>query len=508
MDINELEKYLENLPKGQLSPAKDAIIEAQIKREAHEMEQSREKLAWFTFGWAFKRFAVGLCAVVILFSGIGAYAYSSDNVTIDKKLYGVKAGIENYRLRKATDSYSKTEVHSDLAQRRLSEAEILAQRNGQSLAAYLIPAAHAASVEQSINSPLLLTIENYTFHNKSALDYAQKIEDIKKLQTILILLDGREHENKQRVETIAKKVGIKAPEPLVDTIVVALEETKLASTNVNKAIGQVNMVLATSRRENPTVVMPTPIRIELTPRVININWQIVETGQTQPVDNYKKELELFTAQLKTQPSTPEVETYINRLEQKVKATDEALKQGNVQRLRIIIRSGKALKESASVYIRTSPIKVQTESARPTIETQELPTTNQIEPEKYEIKIPNTETRESINIEDSSKSQELPTAGVNSEPSTEPEKEPESNNNTEQTTTPEVNLETNNSSSKNIEPSGSTIGVPAESATRQPEETIDLNTQNIVNSEAIRLEDNSPEPYNSRTINIQLLRRFK
>jgi len=349
MRIDDLEKQLNNLPKGQLSKERDRVLQEIIKGHG----QKPEKTPWLTFGWVLKRTAVGVCAVMLLFVGVGTYAYHSDQVTVDKGLYGLKISLENLRLKKAGDSSEKATVHADFAQRRLTEAEILAYRNGESLTSYLIKTAHAAEIEdgETMNTPLLLTMDKYNFHNRRSLEHAQEIKEVTKLKKVLVVLEKRQKENKDRVGRIAKRVGIKAAEPLVDTIVVALVETEQASTNVDTALQEVTVHERETASHAFAVKPKRQLAVRLVPHITSTSQQVAPERASEETQVVKTELEAFAARLKTQPTeTPETETYIRRLERKIKAAEQALEEGNTQEMQAIARSSKALKESADVYV--------------------------------------------------------------------------------------------------------------------------------------------------------------
>ena len=73
--------------------------------------------------------AIGVAMLTVLIGG-SAYSYYSPSVTHGDTLYNVKKGIESVRLSFANNLDEKVHVHTDLANRRLAEAKVLAEAQG------------------------------------------------------------------------------------------------------------------------------------------------------------------------------------------------------------------------------------------------------------------------------------------------------------------------------------------------------------------------------------------
>jgi hypothetical protein len=70
---------------------------------------------------------VAVIFVLALITSLPAYAYASKNVTADSPLYFLKRGVENLELIVSPD-YTQTALHIKFADRRLAEAETIAER--------------------------------------------------------------------------------------------------------------------------------------------------------------------------------------------------------------------------------------------------------------------------------------------------------------------------------------------------------------------------------------------
>ena len=348
MDLDELDKYLsKKLPKSKMSREKDRALIRLIKEEAGGQE---EKPGLFTFNFIMKRVAVGVCAIVILFGGLGAYAYNSDNVTVDKKLYGFKTFIENYNIKKADNPFEKVKIYSTLAQRKLNEAEILAQRNGTKISFELIKSAHAT--ETDTPTPLTRTIKAYEENNDKALVNIEEITKPEEIKIALNFLNQAHQTQEQKLEKIAKKVGLKASDQVVISVAFALEETKTYTARIQKTEELVEQTLITSQEQGQT---PTSLRVKLridsAPKnEFNISTDALKNQIStklalisEDVDELKNILEL------TDELSEDEEKTINLMKKIINETEEAIQEEQMGRAKRLIKTTASIKNNLLAF---------------------------------------------------------------------------------------------------------------------------------------------------------------
>jgi hypothetical protein len=116
-----LERKLKKLGhKADPDPAFLRALEKQLKQKSGHG-------AWWIQGW---KFALGGVTAVSLLSGAtGVYAYSSDDVTPDHPLYGVRTTIEDVEMTLATTPEQKARVKINHLERRVHEQKTLQSKH-------------------------------------------------------------------------------------------------------------------------------------------------------------------------------------------------------------------------------------------------------------------------------------------------------------------------------------------------------------------------------------------
>lgn len=175
----------------------------------------RKQAQWDIWGWLFGRHSAltyGLGGMMILFLASGSTLYASNNAIPGDTLYGIKNGIENYRLDHANSS-EQIDLHLSYADKRLGELESLATRSRKQ---YIKPTslAYAAQLEQAVEE-----LDDLATPNAPLVGKMGKL--IAKHQVRLTKLDAKI--DQLNVEDPNTTVGIEAVHQALNTGAVYLE---------------------------------------------------------------------------------------------------------------------------------------------------------------------------------------------------------------------------------------------------------------------------------------------
>ncbi len=104
------------------NPSRDFVMSLEQR-----LKQENGHPAWW-IQWS-RVAAIGASTFVLLASGTGAYAYTSDEVLPNHPLYGLREGIEQVETKLAVSPERKTKIRIKHLQRRLEEARKLQRKN-------------------------------------------------------------------------------------------------------------------------------------------------------------------------------------------------------------------------------------------------------------------------------------------------------------------------------------------------------------------------------------------
>lgn len=162
---------------------------------------------------------LGLVLILMLAVFVPGYAYASGTVTAGHILYPIKKKIESVELALAAKPKEKAEKLEKFSERRIEEAEVIAQKKE----------VDAANLKKTIDEAVHLHKEALAKTASSAPAAAQ-VQNGKKDENAL------SNKNEERLKNIAHRVGIRASDELVDSISEAIEnfrETK-GKTRLNR----------------------------------------------------------------------------------------------------------------------------------------------------------------------------------------------------------------------------------------------------------------------------------
>ena len=308
----------------------------------------------YNFGFLFMRYAA-VSVAVFLFAVIGGqYTYFSDNVVYGSKLYDFKQTLETVRLGMAKTPLQRVDVYSDLAQRRLAEAETLARSSGQQLSFNLIKTALA---QGEALTPLTITLGAYEYNNNQALGVVEEMSVPEEIEVVLDVLEIAQEKHEEKLETIAKKVGLANQDDVVVTVAVVLEETKINKSRVRKAAKLVKETVETKVSLGQSI---PALQVRLRPQE-NLNEELGVSDEEQK-EQAKAKLALLTDEvqklkdiLETDPDISfEDQRALNILEDRLQKTEEVIKSGQINEADKLIQSTAAVKNNLLAFKQVEP----------------------------------------------------------------------------------------------------------------------------------------------------------
>lgn len=388
MNKNNFEKQLENLPQATLSREADLAIQDMIEENFAKKEKKRVAL-FPNFGFLFSRYAMSFAVVLLFAVIIGQQTYFSINVVYGDKLYDFKQTLETVRLSLAKTSLQRVGIYSDLAQRRLAEAEVLAEANGESLSFNFIKTALAQGEGAT---PLTITLGAYEYNNDKALESVEEMSAPEEIEVALDILGVAQERHEKRLETIAKKVGLEISDEVVVTVATVLEETKANKNRVKKAVKLVKETVETRASQGQN----TPA-LQVRLRVAKEFKQDLGVTTEEQKEQVKAKLALLSGEVERLKDVLETEAELsfedqralNILETRLQRTEETIETGQVNEADELIQSTAAVKNNLFAFRQAEPVTytIPTPATGEDFALEEVE--NQEEYERRAIEIPAT-----------------------------------------------------------------------------------------------------------------------
>lgn len=322
----DIERQLNNLPKGKLSRKADLAIRLRIYFILLKTKLLPNRLPGGFF--ALKRAAVALVLVLFIFSATAVYAYESNEVTRGHALYGLKRAIERTELKLATSPVRKIKLNSNFAARRLAEAWTLSRRlaggDGENLAQTI----GEAGRQLAAAGELATGLDDRDQEAKQALE----------------IVAGASSDQEATLGNLAQAVGADADEAVVDNIAVSLDRAKTEKRKVFQAIGRLDGDPV--RDENAatgTLVFPED------------NDALATATATQAMESLKS-VEDRAAKLREKLSNgqvppKDVDKFSKRLEGKLKKAKQAINDGKIDQARNLLETGRALANNGDRFFK-------------------------------------------------------------------------------------------------------------------------------------------------------------
>ena len=203
--MESLEKQLNSLPKAKLGLKADLRIRFALYREL-----LKRGLPVFGRGFLLKPAAALAILALLVACIVPGYAYASGNVTRGSFLYPVKLAVEQVELKLAINENFKAETLAKFSLRRLSEAKVLAEKDGGS--------EQEDNLKKTIDEAVALHREAGTAYDNAGHSAAESGPDGK--------VGRLEEKSESALKTVAQTVGLDADDELIDKISLAMEDVR------------------------------------------------------------------------------------------------------------------------------------------------------------------------------------------------------------------------------------------------------------------------------------------
>ncbi len=250
MELEQLEKKLNDLPRPTLSRLANfkfylRLLPLVLKRWAGFRREA------FSFSSLTTKLAATLVALVLLLAGSSGYAYFSPRVTYGQMLYPLKTTLEQLRVALARTPLDQVVIFTDLANRRLNEARVLANEKNDSAASLsLISAAEAAGLNgDQTPGPLTITVNEIINNTNKAIKASENIETAPVANQALALIDQAQTNHNSGLQEIARIIGFSAKPLVIETVARALNQTKINHQRVKTALDEVQTNLTQGSTE-------------------------------------------------------------------------------------------------------------------------------------------------------------------------------------------------------------------------------------------------------------------
>ncbi len=366
-DFEQLKTHAKNVRMS--VPENDRVKTALMRHMASAPSSNAfEKIPFlflnFTRMTIIKSVSWGVAALAVAFVGISSYAYASPSVTRGDALYSLKTAYERMGLRNADTNFERVQVYSKLALRRLEEAKVLAGELGtESVPAVVsflnIPVAYAETttdgfaingVEAQFDETgtayfLISTTGEVTALTEAAIEEAEEITDPTELQEALEVIDATQTTQVEGLAEVAAEVGTDGDEAVVDAVAVAIDETIEDSAEVDAALETVaDAVEAGDAEVTIEIATATDASSEDADEEESVDGDAAKlTVAQETIATFKADL------LASGVSEEEAQKLFDRVDAKLLKAQEALADGNVNKMQGLLKATKALTNNAKHF---------------------------------------------------------------------------------------------------------------------------------------------------------------
>ncbi|NTW22960.1 hypothetical protein HGA34_05505 [Candidatus Falkowbacteria bacterium] len=341
-----LEKLLGSLPKKKLSRKADLKIRfnlwrIQISQAWQEFDLSMAK------GWQ-----AGLASGLIMLIGLsstGVYAYSSDKVNRQSRLYPIKRTLENIEKSVTKKAASQPALQAKFASRRFAEARTLISGSND---------------PKLISDDLDLTLGEANENIKSANEDIDSMENENEQEKIIEQLGSENQRHSQDLERIAVNLSLDDDEKIVDAVANTLENLEqqkafLKSLSKKQRSSTVRgKPASTSAAVISTTSKPADVPVA-TASSTTAKEKSEKSKDLESLKQMKKRVESFKKEQEKkqkQKPNPKAEKFIKNLEKKVDQAESSIKQGDKESFQKIYDTTTALTNTGNHFIASSSEK--------------------------------------------------------------------------------------------------------------------------------------------------------
>lgn len=363
--MRNIEKQLNNLPKGRLSRRADFSIRYKLMKAG--LHQDFYGLNFNFFASARLRPVMAVLVILVLvFSGVtSAYAYNSDQVTRASMLYPVKRGLEQIESQFATTPAAQVRLHNKFAERRIAEAQILSDATESSSA----PAASGTAgdivpVKLRHEFEFNATLSDADNEIDQANTMAAEVSDRTELDQSLSLLSDSHLEDLDKIKAMAERVGLESDDLTTDNIALVLDNIKNHQQRIVRAISQFNGNLkkAGENDENGEAATST------------IETAIISTTTeaNNSLDRVKSDINQLQNDLSRngRVSAKQIKRLTERLNKKVDQAETAIESGDLNKFNGLLKATEALTNNGQHFLRGNGPEIKTDDVLPASNTRE------------------------------------------------------------------------------------------------------------------------------------------
>jgi hypothetical protein len=251
MDLEKLEKLLSSLPREKFSSSADFQFQQELALARNKT--TFKYLNFFNFNSMAKKLALSFAVIALVLLGGTAYAYFSPSVTAGQALYPVKTGLENIKLSQANTPIKKVIAYNNLANRRLAEAMVLAEKlNIDPNAFSLIKSANAAEITPIAGNnagPLTATIKAITANVNKAIEASKEITDPAIADRALTLLSQSGIAQDAGLKEVAGRVGTLVKPTVIEAVAEAIDSSVANQTKAKIALDEIKQKIAKGEKK-------------------------------------------------------------------------------------------------------------------------------------------------------------------------------------------------------------------------------------------------------------------
>lgn len=332
---DQIERLLNSLPKKKLSRAADLkirfrLLRIQLAQAWHAADFSLAK------GWQ-----AGLASILVLLiglSGTGAYAYASDKVNRQSRLYPIKRTLETIEKTAAKSPAARTSLESKLAARRLAEARTLIDSS-----------ADPAGISDALDLTLTEARQNIESANKDL----EAIESAADRDQAAEKLGAENRKQAQRLEQIAGKLSLEGDEMIVDAVAATLENLEQQDGFLKKRTSAAGIQPTSTPADRPEA---RPTTAATSPLAASSSEEAKRSDDLESFNQLKSRVEAFKTEqkskLRQQPNL-KAEKFIKNLEKKIDQAESSIKQGDKEGFIKLYQATNALTNTADHFIASS-----------------------------------------------------------------------------------------------------------------------------------------------------------
>jgi hypothetical protein len=355
--MNNIEKQLNNLPKGRLSRRADFSIRYKLMKAGLQQKFSGLNFNFLTSARLRPVMAVLVILVLVFSSVTSAYAYNSDQVTRASMLYPVKRGLEQIESQFATTPAAQVRLHNKFAERRIAEAQFLSDIGS------------ASSTEADV--PVKLRHENEFNDTLSdadnEIDQANikvgEIGDRTELDQSLSLLSDSHLEDLDKIKAMAEGIGLGEDDRTTDNIALVLDDIKGHQQRIVRAISQFNGDLKKAGEDDESDEDATS----------TVNTVISTTTEANnSLDRVKSDINQLQNNLSQngRVSTKQIKRLTDRLNKKINQAETAIENGDLNKFNGLLKATEALTNNGQHFLRENGLEIKTDNVLPASNTSE------------------------------------------------------------------------------------------------------------------------------------------